>query len=276
MRIQYLGTAAAEGIPAIFCECDTCKKARSLGGKNIRTRSQAIIDDGLLIDFPPDTYMHFLQYNLPLAKIKHCIITHSHADHLYPNDLQMRKNGFSHLSDVEEPMRFYAGESGYESVKAIVEQYGMTEVEPVLIKPFESFDAGGYQVTPLRASHAPHTSPVVFLIEKDGKTLLYSNDTSDYPEDTWDYLQNNPRICDLVSLDCTEADKPIHYVGHMNLERCVAMRERLLRIGMADEKTVFVLNHFSHNGGHVTYEEFVSIAEKCNFIVSYDGMNIKI
>lgn len=105
MRIQYLGTAAAEGIPAIFCECDTCKKARSLGGRNIRTRSQAIINDRLLIDFPADTYMHFLQYNLPLAKIKHCIITHSHADHLYPNDLQMRKNGFSHLSDLEEPMQ---------------------------------------------------------------------------------------------------------------------------------------------------------------------------
>lgn len=60
MKIQYLGTAAAEGIPAIFCECDTCKKARSLGGRNIRTRSQAIIDENVLIDFPADTYMHFL------------------------------------------------------------------------------------------------------------------------------------------------------------------------------------------------------------------------
>ena len=276
MNIQYLGTAAAEGIPAIFCECDICQKARSLGGRNIRTRSQAIIDDRLLIDFPPDTYMHFLQYDLPLAKIKHCVITHSHADHLYPNDLQMRKNGFSHLSDLEEPMRFYIGESGYQSIKTIVEQYGITEVEPVLIKPFGSFDAGGYQITPLRASHAPHTSPVVFLIEKDGKTLLYSNDTSDYPEDTWDYLQNNPRVCDLISLDCTEADKPIRYVGHMNLERCVAMRKRLMEIGMADKSTIFVLNHFSHNGGQVLYEEFVPIAEKYGFIVSYDGMKIEI
>ena len=31
MKIQYLGTAAAEGIPAIFCECETCKKTRELG-----------------------------------------------------------------------------------------------------------------------------------------------------------------------------------------------------------------------------------------------------
>lgn len=276
MKIQYLGTAAAEGIPAIFCECDICKKARSLGGRNIRTRSQAIIDDELLIDFPADTYMHFLQYNMPLAKIKHCIITHSHEDHLYPAELTMRKNGFSHLSDLEEPMRFYVADSGYQCIKTIVEQYEMSEVEPVLIHPFESFEARGYQITPLRATHSPKSSPVVFLIEKDGKTFLYSNDTSDYPGDTWDYLQNNSRVCDLISLDCTEADKPIDYDGHMNLERCIAMRERLLKIGMADENTIFALNHFSHNGGHVIYEEFVSIAEQYGFIVTYDGMEIEI
>ncbi len=49
MKIKYLGTAAAEGIPAIFCECKICKKARELGGKNIRTRSQALINDDLFI-----------------------------------------------------------------------------------------------------------------------------------------------------------------------------------------------------------------------------------
>lgn len=276
MNIQYLGTAAAEGIPAIFCECNVCKEARSLGGRNIRTRSQAVIDNQLLIDFPADTYMHFLQYNLPLEKIKHCIITHSHADHLYPADLIMRKRGYAHLQDMEEPLRFYVGESGYQMIKALVDEADMTEVEPVLITPFHTFEVADYLITPLRATHAPHTSPVVFLIEKDGKKLLYSNDTSDYPEDTWKYLQNNPRVCDLISLDCTEADKPIDYVGHMNLERCIEMKERLKNIGMADERTIFVLNHFSHNGGKVLYEEFSAIAKKYGFIVSYDGMNMKI
>ena len=56
MKLKYLGTAAAEGIPVLFCDCDVCKKSMQLGGRNIRTRSQAIIDNTLLIDFPPDTY----------------------------------------------------------------------------------------------------------------------------------------------------------------------------------------------------------------------------
>ena len=28
MKIAYLGTSAAEGIPALFCHCDVCKYAR--------------------------------------------------------------------------------------------------------------------------------------------------------------------------------------------------------------------------------------------------------
>ena len=55
MKLQYFGTAAAEGWPALFCGCDACRRAREAGGRNIRTRSQALIDDKLLIDFPADT-----------------------------------------------------------------------------------------------------------------------------------------------------------------------------------------------------------------------------
>jgi phosphoribosyl 1,2-cyclic phosphodiesterase len=43
MKIQFLGTTAFEGIPSLFCQCTTCKKARSLGGKNIRSRTSVLI-----------------------------------------------------------------------------------------------------------------------------------------------------------------------------------------------------------------------------------------
>ena len=83
MKLKFLGTAAAEAAPALFCDCDYCEKARKAGGKNIRTRSQSVINDELLIDFPADTYLHVLHQGLPLHKIYHCIITHSHQDHFY-------------------------------------------------------------------------------------------------------------------------------------------------------------------------------------------------
>ena len=64
MKITYLGTAASEGLPAPFCTCEVCRRAREAGGKSVRTRSQALVDESLLIDFPPDTYLHWLRTSL--------------------------------------------------------------------------------------------------------------------------------------------------------------------------------------------------------------------
>lgn len=69
MKVQFLGTVAAEGGPALFCNCKYCKEAQKRGGKNIRTRSQILINEDVLVDLPADTYFHKLQYNLDLSKI---------------------------------------------------------------------------------------------------------------------------------------------------------------------------------------------------------------
>ena len=52
MKITYYGTSAAEAWPALFYgECEACRLARKYGGRMPRTRSQALIDDTLLLDF---------------------------------------------------------------------------------------------------------------------------------------------------------------------------------------------------------------------------------
>lgn len=276
MKIKYLGTAAAEGIPGIFCECAVCKKARELGGRHIRTRAQALVDDVLLIDFGPDTYMHALQHNLVLSRIKHCIVTHSHQDHLYADEIGMRKLGFAYM-DTWQPLTFYGDNSTYDMLKSYTEAHAVPE-DTVLVRkiaPYVPFTVEDYTVTPIRASHDPKSDPVVYFIEKDGKNLFYGNDTSDFTEEAWDYIAKNGKKISLLSLDCTEGDKEIQYVGHMNLKRCIAMRKRFMDLGLVDENTVCVLHHFSHNGGHVSYDEFCKIAEKENFLVAYDGMEIQ-
>lgn len=111
MKIKYLGTAAAEGVPAIFCRCEVCRKSKAAGGRNIRTRSQSIIDDRLLLDFCPDTFIHTLRDNIDLISIKSCLITHAHEDHLYPQDIQMRlpecfANFMGEGGDSAELLRF--------------------------------------------------------------------------------------------------------------------------------------------------------------------------
>lgn len=55
MKKQFLGIAAYEGIPAMFCNCENCRTSMEKGGKNMRSCSQAIINDDLLLDFPSES-----------------------------------------------------------------------------------------------------------------------------------------------------------------------------------------------------------------------------
>lgn len=52
------------------------------------------------------------------------------------------------------------------------------------------------------------------------------------------------------------------------------MRSQFLNDSIADKNTVFVLNHFSHNGNTV-YDDFSHIAGENEFLVSYDGMELE-
>jgi len=271
MKIKYLGTAAAEGMPALFCVCDACKKARKRGGKNIRTRSQAIVNDKLLIDFPCDTYMHILQNGIDLTDIHHCIITHIHGDHYYPTDMVYVKPGFAELPEDYTGLHIYGSSDIAEEMERIKEKTGgLTDYR--CIPAFEPFQIEDFTVTPLKARHGA-VDPYIYIIDDGKSQLLYANDTDLFPEETWAYLAEKKPKLDLVSMDCTGgAYEDLSYIGHMCLGRNIKCRERLLEIGVCDENTKFVLNHFSHNGLNTVYDDFVKIAEEHGFMATYDGM----
>jgi phosphoribosyl 1,2-cyclic phosphate phosphodiesterase len=50
MEIKVLGSAAAEGWPALFCECEHCEKAKLNGGKDLRSRTSYLLNGKLLLD----------------------------------------------------------------------------------------------------------------------------------------------------------------------------------------------------------------------------------
>lgn len=276
MKLKYLGTGASEGVPALFCECDICKRSIEAGGPNIRTRSQAIIDDTLLIDFPCDTYLHLLHHKLPLSKIHSCLITHNHSDHLYPYDLEMRRPPYAQLSD-QTPMTLYGTAPAGNDVMQVQKAFrGQKKgcVQYTVITPFVPFEVEGYTVTALRADHDPYCDPVFYLIEKDGKAILYANDTGYFPEETWDYLeQRKPRL-NLVSLDCTRF-LVAGFRGHMGLVNTNKVKQSLLSAGLADESTQFYLNHFSHNG-KATHDDMVPLAAKYGMHIAYDGLEAEV
>lgn len=94
MKLKFLGAGASEGIPAIFCHCALCERARRTG--RLFTRSQLLVDDVLLIDFPPDSYYRSIAMGVELADIRNILVTHSHSDHFYADDFFMRGLASSH------------------------------------------------------------------------------------------------------------------------------------------------------------------------------------
>lgn len=274
MKITYYGTAAAEGWPALFCRCESCEKARKLGGKNIRTRSQALVDDGLLLDFPPDTYMHVLHGGLDLTRVHTLLITHSHFDHYAPSDFWCRIPYIAYeLREEAKVLTVYGSKMASEQFKDYrTDENAEKRLEFSVIKAEESFDVRGYTVTPLAACHGTPGDAHIFVIEKDGKCLLYGHDTGYFLDEVWAWLEKCGKHFDLVSLDCTNIVGDGR-IGHMGVAACRDVKARLLEIGVANEETVFVVNHFSHNGKTV-YDD-LAVELEGEFIVTYDGMTIE-
>lgn len=275
MEIQYLGTAAAEGWPALFCDCQICRRARELGGKDLRTRTQAIIDNTLLIDFPPDTYTHALKYSLKLGQIQHLLITHSHMDHFFPVELIHRHEHFGH--NAKGMLHVYGNEAVekafYDAV--LIDRFKVhpldDSVKFIRLKPFEDFMADGYHIIPLPADHDKRETCLIYIIEKDGKCLLYGHDTGlNLSREAWDCIFDHKY--DLISMDATMGKKKIDGY-HMGLPDDIEFARILEEKGSIDSHTVRVINHFSHNG-EMTHGGLEQFAQAHGMLAAYDGMKV--
>ncbi len=268
MKLKFLGTAAAEGFPALFCNCKYCSEARRLGGKNIRTRSQALVNDDLLIDFPADTYHHFLMNGIEGDKIENLIVTHSHMDHCYPDDLEMRHPPYAH--DMYFPtIGVYAAQGAYNKLTAKPRK----NVNYNLLIPYETVKIGRYEVTPLPARHADGDGAVFYIIKGDS-TLLYAHDTGYFFEEVFDFIEKSGYVFDAVTLDCTFVDLDDNYPNHMGIRNNRRVFERLAKIGAVTDKTVKIINHFSHNG-NPRHDRVEALVEGEGILVSFDGMEVQ-
>lgn len=277
MKLTYLGTAAAEGWPALFCNCDHCKRARKAGGKNIRTRSQALINKDLMIDFPSDSNYHMLKNNLDLSAVKYLLITHSHLDHYAPIELFFRSKSYYAHNLTEEFLYIYANEAVLDKYNKTLSDYNEEPTDQKIITNhiplYTPLQLDGYMITALRANHAPGQTAYVYLINDGKSTLLYLHDTGRLYDEVYDYLIENKVKADVISFDCTYGLLK-GGGGHLGLDTCEIERDKLIENKIADTNTRCIVNHFSHNGGAI-YDEMVPIAEKLGFETAFDGMEIE-
>lgn len=277
MKLQYLGTAATEGWPAPFCQCNNCKNARILRGKNLRSRPQILINDDLLMDYGPDTFYHSIHYGLELDLVKTVLLTHSHSDHFDPLQLILRSAPYAYNLRAQT-LCLYGNEkcrSMYNELLAHPE--APTELENYIdfktVSAFFPFCTGQYQIIPLKAMHDPRENCLLYAITDNcEKTVFYGNDTGSICEETWAAISS--MHFNLVSLDCTMGTNA-SCSSHLNLEKCSQIREKMLAAGCADSSTIFIITHFSH-GCCPLHDELSGIAKRQGFLAAYDGLSITI
>ncbi|NLB41826.1 MAG: hypothetical protein GX815_06105 [Clostridiales bacterium] len=270
MKIRTLGTAAAEAIPGIFCNCETCAHARAHGGKNIRTRSQTIINDKYLVDFPMDAYMHSINFGINFFDINHILITHPHEDHFYPHDIELRCPPYAHGQEGKLLNVYGPGSIG-QLFPDFPSKRNQDYIRFHKLNAFETYSIDELQVTPMTALHSRDFECFVYLIEHEGKKLLYGHDSGFFPQDTMNYLKNS--IVDCVLCDTTFG-KNLDGDNHMGVEDNIQLRKIMVEQGSADENTKFILTHLSHNGG-LTHEQLEQTAENNGFLAAYDGFELE-
>ncbi|HML48596.1 MAG TPA: MBL fold metallo-hydrolase [Clostridia bacterium] len=236
---------------------------------NFRMRTSCSIDESLLVDFSADTYARCLYGKLDLTRVEHIVFTHSHSDHLYPPDLIKIIPPFG-LHDRTEPLHLY----GNERVGKALEDNGIASPKAAAylrfhpLEAFQSYDIGGYAVTPLPANHDPHQVCLLYVIQRAGKTLLYGHDTGLPSEETWEGLARFR--FDGVILDCTTGGTACPYFTHMGVPENRVVRQRMLDQGMAGTDTAFFLTHFAHSCGPYV-DSMAKLAAENGFIAAYDG-----
>lgn len=273
MKLQFLGTAASEGIPNPFCQCEICNKTRSIKGKNIRTRSALLIDDVMQIDIAPEFSYQVMREGIDITRVTDLLFTHTHPDHFNVGDLFSRMEGYGF--NITHPLHIYGNDRAINGCLDVLPGYSAERFNFHLLVPYQTITTeSGYQITPLLANHARWESCFIYLIEKGGKSLFYGHDSGYFPELTWQWLKGK-RI-DLAVFECTYGYKNDDRTNnHMSIETVLSAQKRMIEEGMFHADTELVTSHHSHSSGFM-HDELVDIFAPHRIEVAYDGLTKKI
>lgn len=290
MKLTFLGTSAGESYPAVWCDCENCTYARKHGGRNIRMNTGTMIDSDILMDMNSCGFYTAARLGVSLTGIRALLATHPHPDHMTAEPLEWR-GGFQNGLEMTEDERMRRIAPRFTSLPTMT-LYGNRFVREALVDRHPEFfderhrlryqeiqegvrtEAEGFAFTPLRARHGPETGFAhSYILERDGKTLLYALDTGGYDSDMLDILLS--KRYDGVVMEGTFGLSAAPCDTHMNRQKNIQFRNLLLEKGCITPETPFILTHLCP---HWTppYDVYAPMMEKEGFIVAYDGMTYEI
>lgn len=292
-RLLVLGSAAAEGIPALFCDCRVCREAAAKGGPDVRARACYNFGGDVQIDFGPDALQAWQAHRDVLRRMRHILVTHAHEDHVQPSDLLYHGRGYAGVPALDAVLTIHGTAP---TRRRMEREFWLGNAEPLATKlaksglafrEFRQFDAFelpdcGAVVRTFAADHWDALEPCVFLVTLRGRTAFVCNDTGWLPDASWDALAKlkGEVAIDVAVLDDTgmlkgapegPADSEAWTRGHMSAPTVLRTYDKLDALGLLAPDCVRAVNHFSHNGGS-THEELLAFYGPRGIAVGYDGL----
>ena len=284
----FLGTGAAELVPNPFCNCELCTRARS-AGETPRKRSALLFDREICLDFGPDVLAASQQYDAPLYNLKEIFITHTHDDHLCISNLEvltmtprqgrnirlwLSPEGAQWLEDyrtISAPL--HRGRCGIDEIL----ENGWLTIQ--VIEPYRWYDMQDFRVFAVKSNHQGCHSQefsLNYVIEKDGKRILYAVDAGLYSPEVLESLQNFK--CDTLIMEGTYGSLPIpRESGHLNADHFIENGKNLVACGAINRDAKIYVTHINqcHSFLHREYQAYLSANSDLNITVAYDGLRVE-
>lgn len=253
MKIRFLGTGAAEGIPAINCNCPHCTRAREEGGKLLRERSAILFSlpgYNLLVDTPPDVRNMINQYRI--TQLEGIFATSARYNHI---------GGIKEFEYWRRGLDFLAEESLFEIIK---KEHWTDRLDEIMFHipyyPGAALYFGQCSLLPFAVRRREPTFGLSFKEKK--KRVVYTADT---PSRLTHYAR-----CLMMDVDLLIANTPAFRADEENITvlEAIELKERV-------KARELILTHISHNNKpHDELEAYVHQFE--GVTVAYDGMEIDV
>lgn len=280
MKIIVLGSGGF-GYPLAFCDCEYCRKARILGGKNIRKRASLLVNDEMIIDLTPDCQVSMNMYGKDMGKVKFLLQTHTHLDHFDINQFTTLDYKYAIkrkaslmlvcselcLNDIQNKV------SKYDKMNLYNDDYlNKINLKTKTLNHGESIIFGTYNIKAIYCSHDENIGAQLYLIKQNGKTLLYATDTPPITETTLRELKGE-------KIDCIFLDESFglrdYTFSHLNIKSFDEYINTLKQNRLLNKNCLVYATHLTHDGNPL-HEELEQILNKYGYMPAYDGLEIEL
>lgn len=280
MKITVLGSGGF-AYPLVFCDCEYCSKARSLGGKNIRKRASLLINNEMIIDLTPDCQSSMNMYNKDMGEIKYLLQTHTHLDHFDIN--HFTSLDYKYATKRNEILTLIGSELCLNDIQKKVSQFDKMDLynEEYLnkiklrtktINHGEVLQIDDYTIKAIHCSHDENIGAQIYLIKHNEKSLLYATDTPQITNIALQELQGE-------KIDCIFLDESFgvqeYTFSHLNIKGFDEYVKKLNSNNLLNKNCLIYATHITHDGNPL-HDELEQILDGYGYMPAYDGMEIEV